>query len=242
MNQELDFIENFKLPRGGYYTGQCHKNLPFVELMGKGKAMYPDGSKYEGNFNYGRPYGIGKYTWADGDYHYGEFDDLPNGLGIDSIGKAQYIGNFVDGKLNGWGLMLKGNIKFGWWENGNLIKDESILINWVLCGISNRIRHGYEGNLIHFMESQNSVTAYFGMPPKKEKGSYPGALSVMEVLGLGFRFTKGGMVIVGEESSFTNNGYEISGRVAIYYPNGEKTSLGDWEDGKFIRPRRPIYD
>ena len=101
MEENLDFIEDFKLPNGGTYTGQCKMNGRFVELKGQGEACYPDGSTFKGVFNYGRPLGLGKYLYPNGDFYWGYFNDLPNGACYLSEydGSCFALGHFVDGDL-----------------------------------------------------------------------------------------------------------------------------------------------
>jgi radial spoke head protein 1 len=50
---------------------------------GTGTFIYPDGSRYEGNFLNGKRSGQGKYTYTNGDYYQGEWDnDKKHGQGI----------------------------------------------------------------------------------------------------------------------------------------------------------------
>lgn len=43
--------------------------------MFEGAEIWPDGSKYEGNFEGGKKQGKGKFVWADGSSYEGEFKD-----------------------------------------------------------------------------------------------------------------------------------------------------------------------
>ena len=63
------------------YTGRIKYDVP----DGKGKAIWADGSTYEGEWVMGKPKGHGKMIWSDG---------------------AKYEGKWFDGKRNGYGKMV----------------------------------------------------------------------------------------------------------------------------------------
>ena len=134
---ETTRVENFELPDGSIYTGECIKNDSWIELKGKGEINYPNGDKYIGEFAEGSVRGKGKYLFSDGDIHYGHFyDGIPNGIGY--LNKQSYMcmGNFSDGLLNGWALRINGFTNFGWWKDGILIKEEVSNIKWVFGKIN----------------------------------------------------------------------------------------------------------
>lgn len=49
-------------PDGGIYTGEWVLGV----MSGTGTAIDADGAKYEGEWADGKPHGTGKMTWADG--------------------------------------------------------------------------------------------------------------------------------------------------------------------------------
>ena len=110
MERDVIFVEDVLLPSGSTYSGEAIQVSPVsVEITGKGKSIHVDGSEYEGQFKYGIPFGYGIYTFAGGDFHVGFFDDLPNGPGylcLNSV-KGMTLGQYKNGKLNGWAIGLK---------------------------------------------------------------------------------------------------------------------------------------
>jgi len=53
------------------------------EYRGELKYVWPDGSRYEGEFIKGRLQGYGSFIWPDGSSYTGEWkNDLPHGQGI----------------------------------------------------------------------------------------------------------------------------------------------------------------
>ena len=125
-------VENFELPDGSIYSGECIKINSLIELKGQGQILYPNGDKYIGEFDGGNVRGYGKYLFSDGDIHYGHFyDGIPNGIGYLNKHYSMCMGNFSNGLLNGWALRINNYDNFGWWEEGTLIKDEVTNIEWV---------------------------------------------------------------------------------------------------------------
>lgn len=235
MSNNLSNIEKYVLPNGDVYTGQCRKRLPFIELKGIGELRYMDGRIYKGQFDFGRPYGIGKLYFngiSSNQYHYGVFDGDPNGIGLQNWSFGKYIGFFEEGLMNGWGIRIyRNNIIFGWWEEGKLIKDYSLDISWVIDKLNKRIMQGYCGNMFH-VSTLNEVSFYYGIAPYycKSSGS--------EVMGIGIRFCNNGSIIVGEEAFYDIAGYKISGDVDIYINHPRNTIKGwRWENGKQIHFR-----
>ena len=54
---------------GGVYSGEWLGGF----RDGRGLMVWKDGSKYEGNFSFGRPWLSGKFTYYDGDVYEGEW-------------------------------------------------------------------------------------------------------------------------------------------------------------------------
>lgn len=228
MEQHLGFIENYNLPHGGTYTGQCRKNGLFVELKGQGRAYYPDGADYQGSFDYGRPYGLGKYTFPNGDFHWGYFDDIPNGVGFVNEHGGFTLGMFIDGELHGWAIKYYNNLfQFGWWYRNRIIQDESQRVLWVRAMITQRLRLAKEAHLIQVGE-ENRGFIRFGFPNTKHLNRISGKDNILP--SVGFKFLKDGKVIVGE---FFDT--EITGNLVIY--NKDKScQYGYWENSVLLKP------
>jgi hypothetical protein len=82
----------------GFYTGQLRNGKPH----GLGKMVWSNGDSYQGNFLDNEFYGQGIYTWNDGD---------------------KYDGEWEKGNRNGYGIMYHadGNIEKGEWLNDEFI-------------------------------------------------------------------------------------------------------------------------
>lgn len=116
-------------PAGGEYTltkenGETGKSSR--DYTGKGKATYPNGDIYDGEFVKGLREGKGKYTYANGDEYDGEFKEN-NKHGIGRIvyktggeAKGEYYGRWVAGKKQGDGVFkyINKDIYSGYWKNG----------------------------------------------------------------------------------------------------------------------------
>ena len=143
MNNYSDFstfptiqLENHRLPNGSIYTGEA-KNISgeLILIQGNGRAINPDGSNFEGEWKYGRPYGYGKHTFADGDFHIGFFDDKPNGPGcliLNTI-DAMNAGFFLDGEMNGWAIALTpdGGFDCSYVEDGYILENHTDDFRWM---------------------------------------------------------------------------------------------------------------
>ena len=71
-------------------------------LLGQGTSTYPDGGKYEGEWEDGKQHGQGTYTY-------------PNG--------SKYEGEWKDGRKHGQGTMTypDGTVQRGTWKHGKLL-------------------------------------------------------------------------------------------------------------------------
>jgi hypothetical protein len=91
MGKEVKLDKKFLFP---YF---CNINYLFLELE------WPDGRKYEGEYEEDKKHGFGTFIWADG---------------------RKYIGNWSKGKQHGKGeyYMANGEKKIGEWIDGKRTK------------------------------------------------------------------------------------------------------------------------
>lgn len=216
-----DTLSNFELPDGSIYNGGCLRN-PFgsVVLDGIGSLTYPNGDKYKGNFKNGRPYGWGIYYFQNGHKYKGYFDEHPKGIGYLNEDYDMAVGNFYEGRLHGWAICYRNRIfKFGYWENGKLLKDETNKTLWVRCEIS-KLSPQYNGNLIQISQGHEFIR--FGIPERTINMGINSPNSP-KWPAIGFEFFKDGTVKVGEIS---NNS---SGEYILCKINGTM-EFGHWKD------------
>lgn len=216
-----DTLSNFELPDGSIYNGGCLRN-PFgsIVLNGIGSLTYPNGDKYKGNFQNGRPYGWGIYWFQNGHKYKGYFDEHPKGIGYLNEDYDMAVGNFYEGRLQGWAICYRNRIfKFGYWENGKLFKDETNKTLWVRCEISN-LRTQYNGNLIQISQGHEFIR--FGIPERTISMGTNNP-NTPKWPAIGFEFFKDGTVKVGEIRNNSSGGYilcKINGTM----------ELGHWKD------------
>lgn len=122
---------------------------------------YGDDVFYTGQFKGGKPHGIGRYEWGEGEKkktYIGEFEDgKQNGVGKFEFDNGDiYIGEFKDGKRNGIGkyMSIKGKSYLGNFKNG---KEDGIGMEeyWDEHGLQ---KHGGEwknGELISYYYYEN---------------------------------------------------------------------------------------
>ena len=79
------------------------------DYQGKGTLIWPDGSRYEGEFYNGHLQGEGTFTWPDGSSYKGEWqNDLPQGQGVFTWPDgSQYEGEWEGGKSKAEDARLK---------------------------------------------------------------------------------------------------------------------------------------
>ena len=193
-----DTLSEYELPDGSIYNGRCiRKPFGTIELNGIGSISYTNGDKYKGIFKYGRPFGWGIYFFKNGHKHKGYFDDIPNGIGYLNEDYDMAVGNFTNGRLNGWAICYRNKIfKFGYWREGILIKDYTPQTLWIRYEISNH-RIEYKGNLIQIDEDHTFIR--FGIPekPLAIPTSQIPLSRVPKLPAYGFEFFKDGTVKVG---------------------------------------------
>ena len=94
-------------------------------INGKGTYIYPDGSKYVGQFKNERMDGHGTLTSQDGAKYVGEFQDNKlNGHGIlVRPNGIKYVGKFKNNKIHGQGVMTSpdGKKMSGEFRNGEFV-------------------------------------------------------------------------------------------------------------------------
>lgn len=227
-NDSLEHIEDFVLPDGSIYNGQCIARYGRVELSGMGEISFRNGDKYEGEFKYGRPYGWGKYSFKIGHSHKGYFDAYPKGIGYLNEDYDMAVGNFLNGRLNGWGICYRNHIfKFGYWDNGRLSIDKTDDVLWIMYEIG-ELRLKYRGNLIQIDEPDHNFIR-FGVPetkmhlPSLRDHTYNWPAE-------GFEFFKDGSVKAGE----IRNGN--SGHYILYKADGTFEG-GVWRDNIKVKDK-----
>ena len=210
-------IENFRLPDGSIYSGECTKSFfGTVELSGKGQILYPNGDSYEGQFLEGFVRGFGKYKFSDGDEHTGWFyDSIPEGAGYLNQHFSMCLGCFQRGKLNGWGMQIdkNGAFHFGYWKNNLLFQDETANTLWIRVKMNGIV---HKGSLVHIHSNLGLIA--FGIP---QKVTTMGAMGIIVM--------QDGTVYIGETWN-----YKISGWL-VKYSAQKKIEYGYWENGVLVK-------
>lgn len=137
------------------------------------------------------------------------------------------VGNFQDGRLNGWAICYKNRIfKFGYWKNGRLVNDMTSNTLWVRCEISN-LRLQYRGNLIQIDNERKYIR--FGVPERKINMGID-MPNVPRWPAIGFEFFKEGSVRIGEIRNNSSGNF-------ILCKNDGSFEIGYWKDGEKIADR-----
>ena len=78
------------------YEPQVEERVSSRGFTGKGKAEYPNGDIYEGDFKDGLKHGEGRYTWVNGDVYEGAYSkDKKQGIGkMVYLNEGHYFGIF----------------------------------------------------------------------------------------------------------------------------------------------------
>ena len=97
----------YTYPDGHKYVGRLENGKP----NGEGVLNYTNGSKYMGSFKDGKLNGYGTYTWDDTGEYVGDFkDDVINGYGTyTSNDGTKYVGEYKNNKMNGYGTYTYSN-------------------------------------------------------------------------------------------------------------------------------------
>lgn len=108
----------FSQAKTGCISGDC--------MNGKGVFLFPNGDKYEGDFEESHLKGYGTYTDFRGNVYVGYFkDDKFNGKGMFTrTDGTKYIGEFANGKRNGLGTQWYSETykEKGKWENDRYVE------------------------------------------------------------------------------------------------------------------------
>lgn len=223
----MDTVQNYRLPDGSIYSGECKKGSFFVELKGKGEILYPNGDSFIGNFDNGYVRGFGKYRFFDGDIHTGWFyDGIPNGIGYLNHHSSIALGFFKEGKLNGWGIQINsaGLFHFGWWNNNQLIQNETTNVLWIRNRL-NEETNIYKGNLVHIFDKQGIIL--FGIPQMTIKSIFDNSEFTQPPIG--FLFDNQGDLMVGDRIYSRINGW------LVRYTSNRKIIYGYWKNGELER-------
>jgi len=112
----------FSAPDGSIYEGQWE----FRERNGQGTLTFPDGRKYVGDFKSDQRHGQGTMTWPDGRVYAGDFEHgARTGQGTMTYPDGQkYSGEFKDGEKHGHGTLIDADGKTveGQFKNGEFVK------------------------------------------------------------------------------------------------------------------------
>lgn len=223
LTRVIDRVDEMTMPTGAAYSGDVFikDGIPVAE--GQGKARNLDGSSFTGSWHDNRPCGYGIYSFPDGDFHKGFFDDLPNGAGylcLNTVHGMQ-LGHFAGGKLNGWAMSIKGGfITFGWHENGVLVRDCTEEVEWMDNLLHESVFSRYSGNMIQVSKPIFGYIRY-GAPSRKSNYSQKPAI--------GYTFFNDGTVVIGALADSRN----MDGMFAVYKPDGTHV-LGKWKANAFV--------
>lgn len=218
----MDTVQNYRLPDGSIYSGECKKDSFFVELKGNGKILYPNGDSFIGNFDNGYVRGFGKYRFFDGDIHTGWFyDGIPNGIGYLNHHSSMALGLFKDGKLNGWGIQVNQyGFNFGWWKENVLIQKETKNVQWIKTQIDLAL-NVYKNSIVSVSEQKKQIL--FGIPKLKRKSIIDNTEYIQPAMG--FLFNNTGEVLVGDKI------YEDVTGWFVKYQSNQNIVYGYWKNG-----------
>ncbi|CDW72832.1 UNKNOWN [Stylonychia lemnae] len=106
-SKNMVYVEEITLIDQSLYTGYMKKAPNGYEVVkhGKGKQVWKDGAKYEGEWRDGKANGKGTFFHVNGDIYEGEFkDDRANGYGTYyHKNGSKYIGSWKDDLKDGFG-------------------------------------------------------------------------------------------------------------------------------------------
>ena len=182
----------YTYPDGHKYVGRLENGKP----NGEGVLNYTNGSKYMGSFKDGKLNGYGTYTWDDTGEYVGDFkDDVINGYGTyTSNDGTKYVGEYKNNKMNGYGTYT--------YSNGRK----------------------YVGNL------KDDLFDGYGTFIWPDGRKYVGNLKDDLFDGYGTMTWPDGTKYVGNFENDLFNGY------GVYTEKDGTISKGMWEDGKLVKP------
>ena len=161
-NNKKNGIGYYKWKDGTIYEGEFLND----QMNGFGIITYINNNKYEGQFLNGLMNGYGEFTWNNKMKFIGNYvNEIKEGFGIyvwDIISFEVYLGFWKNGKMNGLGVKIKGDIvKYGSWKDGNKefwLKDSEELINYYKNGTRKKING--ELSVYHSNIIKRSITSY----------------------------------------------------------------------------------
>ena len=202
-------------PDGSKYTGQWRNNY----ASGKGKLIHSNGDIYEGEWDNDKPNGYGEYIRIDGSKYKGNWkNDKQDGKGEEIWADgSKYEGDFNDGKKNGYGIFT--------WIDGNR----------------------YEGNFKdNYMDGKGKYIF-------KDKSVYEGEWNKNKIEGKGIFIWPDNRKYEGEFKNGKKDGYgtytlangkiyrgnwkegKKNGEGEVYIPNLNIWKKGIWDNGKIIK-------
>lgn len=199
-------------------------------------CILADGKKYNGwgcyrNGNF-IPHGCGKKFYPDF-YVYGNFKEgALNGPAINSHNHYMYTMFFKQNRGNGWGLCINGGylIEFGYYENSQLKKDLTDVVQWYYEGKLGKSGRTDESMMSMYTskETKEVTNLLIGYAPKKVSAS-------MSLACMGFRFKADGSVWVGTGKLSTMTGDYI------HFRSDGCIDIGRFEEGS-LEERMSLQD
>lgn len=151
---------------------------------GKGKANYPNGDKYEGDYVDGQRQGSGTYEYANGDVFEGEFkDNLKTGKGKFTYADGGfYHGFFKDGRREGEGTFRykNGDIYSGYWAAGLKHGDGTYVYNTTKYKLAGKWKKGQLTTGQWILTNGNTYTGTFYQQKPKGDGVWNCAGTAVE--------------------------------------------------------------
>ena len=219
---EWDKANNFRhgrgiqlWPDGSKYSGQWKNN----NASGKGKLLHSNGDIYEGEWDNNKPNGFGEYIREDGNRYIGEWkNDKQDGKGEETwIDGSKYEGEFKEGKKNGFGKFtwIDGNIYEGNFKDNLMDGKGKFIFN------DKRV---YEGDLVKNRIEGKGVLIF----PDGRK--YEGEFKNDKKDGYGIFTSNDGKIYKGGWKNGKQNG-----EGELYLPKKNIWKKGIWENGKRIK-------